>query len=454
MKTKLSYFKITEYPNIIGLGAFTALTVIQTVLFVLWLIDNLYVNGEFLYRPLAAIVIMALSIYGLTNIISEKVMKNKTAVRIPICVLLSVYSVTLPITVSVCFDAIILALCVSLEFILISFAILYFYDRHEIRLYELLGMFGVLCVLCYLNRPGFWVGEIICLFFLGIQLVRNIKTKRKNISDKSWRNTLLLFLILVIIMLMPQYFRFNNIDFTKYYRTTGEQLAARMIVPYLDMEYYGDNEYLLGVIKSDEYSTLNSYDRFNYLVNRYRKDGLDMDEIWNNFYKNTFHRYKKQIALRYVKDTVKNYAAPFLTEKEMNSQLTKTHHGFYYERFSRQNPVLSDKYMSFGLKGLFAVTLAIVIQIVGAVIYDAITGKMKLRLSDGKHRIIEAVILVTVTGLSWTAVQTLFAFEGMSYAVSIGSTLTWVVAASFIFMRPRRKLQNESEEKRISKIRE
>lgn len=434
MKNKNIFLKITEYPNIIGFGAFTALTLIQTGLFVAWLTKNLCVNGEFLYRPLAAVIIMALSIYGLTHIIADKVMKKQTSQRIPMCILLSVYAVTLPITVSVCFDAIILALCVSLEFILIGFAILYFYDRHEIRLYELLGMFGVLCALCYLNRPAFWVGEIICLVFLGIQLVRNIKTKRKNISDKSWRNTLLLFLILVIIMLMPQYFRFNNISFTRYYRTTGEQLSARIIVPYLDKEYYeGNNEYLLGVIKADEYGTLNSFDRFNSLVNRYEKDGLDMDEIWSNFYKNSFHRYKKQIAVRYVKDTLKNYAAPFMIEKEMKAQLIKTHHGFYYERFARQNPSLSNLYMSFGLKGLFATVAAIILQLAGAVIYDGITGKMKLRLSDGKHRIIEAVILVTVTGLAWTAVQTLFAFEGMSYAVSIGSTLIWIIAASFIW---------------------
>ena len=152
---------------------------------------------------------MAAVVFILTMTIVKKVAGSKTKFFCYGTVVL--YVMTLPTVLSVNFNATLYAICVSLLMLLVFFALRYFYGVHTRRLWCLIGIFALLVVLSYLNRGAFWIGVFITFLFLTITLIRNIGIKGRNMADKSWRNTLLLFCILVIIMLMPQYFTYNNI---------------------------------------------------------------------------------------------------------------------------------------------------------------------------------------------------------------------------------------------------
>ena len=433
-----------EYTNIIGTGAFVALTLVQSVFAIIWLSLNTFAGEEgsktlFRYKGLGSLVIMALVLFLLAHTMIKNVMGcNIKAIYYIVFV---VYMISLPITISVNFDATLFAVCLSLLFLLLTFALRYFYGEHERRLFHLIGIFVILIVLSYLNRAAFWTGVSEAFLFLTIQLIRNIGIRRKNISDKSWRNTLLLFCILIIIMLIPQYCTYNNIKHTLYHQSIEEQLSARILVPYMDYEMNeSNNEYLLGVIRRADYAKGHSYRDFKRIIHRYEEDGLDMDTIWKNLYTNVYYRYKKTIAKRYAKDLLNGYAAPFLIKDEMHSEEIVTHHGFYYGQFERNTPILSDTYMRFALTGLFAVIAVFVVQGASVVIIDLVKGKYKVRLEEGSHKIIEAIVLVAFLSLVCTALQTLFGLEGTSYVVSFGSTLSWIVFSLFIFFRNKREV--------------
>lgn len=439
MKEKRTkYDLITKYPNIIGSAILTALSVVQLGMFVLWLSKNLVTNDEgFAFKGTIALVLCATTVFMLTKIIVEKVVKN-TKLTWPYITVLTVYIMTLPTAVSVCFNAVLYAVCFTLTMILSGAIILYFYGKHEKRLVVLIVMFAVLCALGFLNRAAFWTGITESFIFLSIQLYRNLRTKRKNIADKSWRNTLLLFCILIIIMLLPQYFKYNDVQATLYTKSVREQVAARAVVPYLENEMMeSDEKYLLGVINRDDYDPGHGYESFNFLMHRYEQDGLDMEEIWNNLYSNAYHRYGKQIFARYAKNTVKGWAAPLLVQSEMSNELIDTHHGYYYGLFQDAAPVIADKYMAFGLLGLKAIFIILAIQLMASVIIDIAKGRFKKKLEEGEHRKIEALAMLLCMGLLWTANQTLFSLEGMSYVVSIGSVITWLLLASFVWIKKR-----------------
>ncbi len=423
------YKKITKYPNFIGAAAFTGLTAVQTVLFVIWVCKNFSVKG------IAGTALMGAAIFAFIKILVDKVIK-KEGKLIPYMIVATLYIVTLPIVASVNFHASMIGLCATLLLLSVIFSILYFYGEHNRRLRVLVCMFADLCLLGYLNRPAFWAGVGEALIFLLIQLIRNLKTKKANISDKSWRNTLLLFLILVIIMLLPQYFRFNEMKVVRYEKTASEQLAARFIVPYFMMDQYDTNErYLLGVIKENEYDANHSYSEFNRLMARYEADGLDMEEIWRNLYKNTYYKYGKDAAKQFVKDMIDNTFGPFRIMSNMKDESRKTHHGYYYGLFENESPILSDRYMNFGLSGLFVVTLALLLQAIGLCIIDLVTGKFKIKLEEGRHRRIEAIILVIAAGILWVVCQTLFSLAGASYVVGIYATITWILIAPFVWFQ-------------------
>lgn len=426
--TMNKYKKITEYPNLAGVAAFTALTAVQTVLFVMWVIYNFSLKG------FGCMLLMGASIFFLLKIIVEKVIKRKHV--IPGILVISIYIITLPTVASVNFNAPATSLCVTFLLLLVTFMNMYFYGEHDKRLIELVCMFVGLCALGYLNRPAFWAGVGEALIFLAIQLYRNIKTKRKNISDKSWRNTLLLFLILVIIMLLPQYFRFNGMKVVRYEKTAEEQLAARFIVPYISYDMFEtEDKYLLGVIKGNEYDATHPYRDFNRLMARYAADGLDMDEIWSNLYKNTYYSYRSYMAKQYLKDVVYNGFGPFFMMRDMKDSEIKSHHGYYYGLFQNNKPVLSNKYMKFGLWGLLITASIIVLQTVGALIINLISGDYKKKLKEGIHGRIESIVLTASAGILWTLCQTLFSFAGTSYVVGIYTTITWVLITSFIWFR-------------------
>lgn len=421
------YNIITKYPNLIGAAAFLALTAVQSVMFVMWLWFNFSIKG------IGCSLLMGVSIFFLLKTIVDRVVKRKEKIT-PNLVALTVYIITLPNVVNVNFNASIIGLCATLIVLLVIFVNMYFYGEHDKRLIVLICMFVDLCALGYLNRPAFWTGIAETMLFLIIQLYRNLKTKRNNIADKSWRNTLLLFLILVIIMLLPQYFRFNNIKAVRYEKTASEQLAARVIVPYLaDDKYEYGERFLLGVVKTNEFDANHSYREFNRLMARYKADGLDMDVIWKNLYRNTYYKYGKDVAKQYIKDVLGNGFAPICLLKDMNNSERKSHFGYYYGLFQENKPIESVKYMKFGLYGLLAVTIVIILQTVVLLATELIKGEFKKKFEEGRHRRIEAIIQVIAAGVFWTLFETLFSLEGVSWAAGIYATITWLLISSFVW---------------------
>ena len=443
MESKTNNKNFLDYLNTVGIAAFSALTLVQTVLAVSWLVKNIFApkNGKefyFHYKETGSLVFMAAVVFILTMTIVKKVVGSKMKFYCYGTVVL--YVMTLPTVLSVNFNATLYAICVSILMLLVFFGLRYFYGVHTRRLWCLIGIFALLVVLSYLNRGSFWIGVFITFLFLTITLIRNIGIKGRNMADKSWRNTLLLFCILVIIMLMPQYFTYNNINHTLYHQPAKEQIAARVIIPYLDYEKDEKNEeYLLGVIKNADYDSGHSYRNFKKIIHRYEEDKLDMDVIWENLYKNAYYRYKNTIAKRYVRDVVRGLFAPVLVESEMKSETLVTHHGYYFASFEENCPKLADTYFSFGLKGLFVTSIIILIQCVTIGIIRISKIKQAFKPEEGKHKKTEAVVLVLCLGISWTVVQTLFALEGTSFVSSIGSTIIWVLLSSFIWFNNKEK---------------
>ena len=443
MESKTNNKNFLDYLNTVGIAAFSALTLVQSVLAVSWLVKNIFApkNGKefyFHYKETGSLVFMAAVVFILTMTIVKKVVGSKMKFYCYGTVVL--YVMTLPTVLSVNFNATLYAICVSILMLLVFFGLRYFYGVHTRRLWCLIGIFALLVVLSYLNRGSFWIGVFITFLFLTITLIRNIGIKGRNMADKSWRNTLLLFCILVIIMLMPQYFTYNNINHTLYHQPAKEQIAARVIIPYLDYEKDEKNEeYLLGVIKNADYDSGHSYRNFKKIIHRYEEDKLDMDVIWENLYKNAYYRYKNTIAKRYVRDVVRGLFAPVLVESEMKSETLVTHHGYYFASFEENCPKLADTYFSFGLKGLFVTSIIILIQCVTIGIIRISKIKQAFKPEEGKHKKTEAVVLVLCLGISWTVVQTLFALEGTSFVSSIGSTIIWVLLSSFIWFNNKEK---------------
>ena len=437
MELKGNNKKIFEYINIAGIAAFYAFTLIQTVFAVIWLAQNVAAgeNGKkivFHYKETGSYVVMAAVVFLLLYTLVKKVIRSRA--KFYVYAPVALYIMTLPTVLSVCFNSTLFAGCISVAMLLLYFSLRYFYGVHERRLWFLIGILATLVLLSYFNRAAFWVGIIETFVFLTIQLIRNIRIRGKNIADKSWRNTLLLFCILVIIVLMPQYFAYNHINHTLYHQPAREQLAARLIVPYLDYEKSEKNEeYLLGVIKNVDYDTLHSYRNFKRIIYRYEEDKLDMDAIWDNQYRNAYYRYRNTMVKRYVRDVARGVLSPFLLESEMNSETLVTRHGYYFAEFEKNCPVLSDNYFRFSLKGLFAFTLFIAVQLFAILVIRISKIKQELKPEEGRHGRIEAVIMLFVTGFFWTAIQTLFSLEGTSYVSGIGAVIIWILFSSFIW---------------------
>ena len=435
--------KTTEYLNIIGTAFFTAVTLIQSVMAVIWIANNLFAgeNGKttvFHYKELGIFAAMAATVFLLLRTIAINVLEGK-AKFIHIAIV-TAYIMSIPTVLGVVFNSTLFALCITLFSLILLFSLRYFYGMHERRLFHLIGIFVILAVLSYFNRGAFWCGVFETFVFLTIQLIRNIGIRRKNMSDKSWRNTLLLFCILVIIMLIPQYCSYNNIKHTLYSQSVEEQLAARVIVPYVEYEKIEKkDEYLLGVIRNADYGLGHPYRNFKRIMHRYEEDNLNMDEIWKNLYKNAYYRYKNTIAKRYARDVIRGTLAPFVTESDMHSPTLITHHGYYYSLFEKNAPEFSNVYMKFGLKALFAIALIIALQVAIAIVTDIVTGQFKIKLEEGRHKKIEAVVLIICFGLTWTLVQTLFSLEGTSFVTSIGAVETWILTASLIWFKNYKK---------------
>ncbi len=432
-----------QYLNIAGAACFTGLTAIQTVLAVIWLSKNIFAgeNGKsvvFHYKEIGSFVFMGVVMFFLVQNIVKKVIGCE--VRFFQYLSVMIYVMTLPVVLSINFNATLYAVCLSLLLLLVLFSLRYFYGIHEHRLYELIGVFAILLVLSYLNRAAFWTGVIETFLFLTIQLIRNIKIRRKNMGDKSWRNTLLLFCILIIIMLLPQYCTYNNINHTLYHQSFEEQLAARVIVPYLEYEKKDKaEEYLLGVIRNADYGYGHPYRNFKNIIHRYEEDGLDMDTVWKNFYSNAYYRYRKSIAKRYLRDFARGLASPFLIESEMHSDMLPTHHGYYYGLFEENAEDISGNYMKFSLLMLEGVSAAVFVQTLALIISDIVKGKFKLKIEEGRHKRIEAVLLIACFGITMTAIQTLFSLEGTSYVSGMAPILTWFLIATFTWFRRYRK---------------
>lgn len=430
---------IIKYPNLVGMAIFTAITIIQSGLFIGWLSKNLVVYSEVAgkyqlqYKGLGSMLLMAGVLFWLLDILVKKVVGKEVNV-LPGLIVTTVYIMTIPTLVSLHFSTPIYGICLTLLMLNTVFACQYFYDRHDLRLYRLIGMFAILCELGYLNRTAFWAGIIETFVFLSIQLYRNLRTKRNNIADKSWRNTLLLFCILIIIVLMPQYFNYNNVHAARYNYSVRQQLAARFITPYLELERVEKKEeYLLGVVRAGDYGLGHNYRNFNEIMYRYESDNLDMEEIWHNLYANTGYRYSKTIAKRYMKNTVRGLFAPFLVQSEMDSKDIMTHHGYYYGLFQNNSPVIANRYMRFGLFSLMLVSIAILIQLLVKIVIDCLSGKFKARIHAGEHKVIEAIILALCVCFAYLMIQTLFSLEGSSYVVSACSTIGWISSATFLW---------------------
>lgn len=445
-ESKSEQVNIFKFINILGISAFAALTLVQSLLSVIWLYGRVFSTTEekklvFDYKGLVAFLLLGVTFFFLIKIITEKVIGNK--VKPWYFIAITAYILSIPQVESLIFDATLFAVCFVFELLLIICFIVYFYGEHEMRLFGLIGIFAILVILSILNRPAFWLGELLTVVFLTIQLVRNIKTKKKNIGDKSWRNTLLLFCILIIIMLMPEYCRYNNIKHTLYHSSVNEQLAARFLVPYLEKEKIeGNTEYLLGVIDEGEFYPGRPYEEFKRIMHSYEDDGYDMDVIWSNLYHNAYYKYRRRWAINYAKNLANGYIMPFVMLKEMDSTNVLSHHGHYYSLFQKNNPYISNIYMKFGTYGLMGVTAVLIIQLLGVVILDIVKGKFKLKVETGHHMRIEAVIFIFVLLIFWNVLQTLFALEGVSYIVSIPSTVALLAMIPFAWLRDIGKKDN------------
>ena len=128
--------------------------------------------------------------------------------------------------------------------------------------------------------------------------------------------------------------------------------------------------------------------------------------------------------------------------KEMDSTNVLSHHGHYYSLFQKNNPYISNIYMKFGTYGLMGVTAVLIIQLLGVVILDIVKGKFKLKVETGHHMRIEAVIFIFVLLIFWNVLQTLFALEGVSYIVSIPSTVALLAMIPFAWLRDIGKKDN------------
>ena len=105
-KTKTKNF--LEYLNTAGIAAFSALTLVQTVLAVSWLVKNIFApkNGKefyFHYKETGSLVFMAAVVFILTMTIVKKVAGSKTKFFCYGTVVL--YVMTLPPVLSVNFNA-------------------------------------------------------------------------------------------------------------------------------------------------------------------------------------------------------------------------------------------------------------------------------------------------------------------------------------------------------------
>jgi hypothetical protein len=431
--------KIKEYANIPASGIFLAYTIIQTILFCVWFAKE----AAFIVRTagmmsLVKESVIILLIFGCMFLsvknISDLVVKNKLKPYYHI--VLALFITTSPLVVSMVVASTVFAVSIIFIMMLLYFCNRYFYGNHEKRLYHIIGVFALLFMLQIVNRAAFWCGEAITFLFLTIQLIRNIITKRKNISDKSWRNTLLLFCILIIIVLIPQYCNYNNIHHTLYYQSLREQLAARFIVPFVESEKVdGNYEYLLGVIEKDDYAYERSYNSFKEIIHRYEEDNLDMDEIWDNLYRNMHYRYFKIAVDRYLKDSTRNLFSAFLIKKEANSIELNSHHGYYYGLFQNASPKLSSIYMTFGIIGICVVSAAAFIQAIIICVIDLITGKMKSRIASGNHPKIEAVLLILTATITWNFIQTLFSLTGTSYIIGAGALIICYSLIPILWLR-------------------
>ena len=431
--------KIKEYANIPASGIFLAYTIIQTILFCVWFAKE----AAFIVRTAGVMSlvkesVIILLIFGCMFLsvknISDLVVKNKLKPYYHI--VLALFITTSPLVVSMVVASTVFAVSIIFIMMLLYFCNRYFYGNHEKRLYHIIGVFALLFMLQIVNRAAFWCGEAVTFLFLTIQLIRNIITKRKNISDKSWRNTLLLFCILIIIVLIPQYCNYNNIHHTLYHQSLREQLAARFIVPFVESEKVdGNYEYLLGVIEKDDYAYERSYNSFKEIIHRYEEDELDMDEIWNNLYRNMYYRYFKTAVNRYLKDSTRNLFSAFLIKKEANSIELNSHHGYYYGLFQNASPKLSSIYMSFGIVGICFASVAAFIQALILCVIDMITGKMKSRIASGNHAKIEAVLLILTATITWNFIQTLFSLTGTSYIIGAGALIICYSLIPILWLR-------------------
>ena len=431
--------KIKEYANIPASGIFLAYTIVQTVLFILWYIKEaayiIRTSGVFsLIKESVIFLLIFGCVFLSVKNITDLVVKNKLKPYYHI--VLALFITTSPLVISMVIASTVFAVSIVFIMMLLYFCNRYFYGNHEKRLYHIIGVFALLFMLQIVNRAAFWCGEAITFLFLTIQLIRNIITKRKNISDKSWRNTLLLFCILIIIVLIPQYCNYNSIHHTLYHQSLREQLAARFIVPFVESEKVdGNYEYLLGVIEKDDYAYERSYNSFKEIIHRYEEDELDMDEIWNNLYKNMYYRYFKTAVNRYLKDSTRNLFSAFLIKKEANSIELNSHHGYYYGLFQNASPKLSSIYMTFGIVGICVVSAAAFIQAIIICVIDLITGKMKSRIASGNHPKIEAVLLILCAAITWNYFETLFSLTGTSYIIGAGTIILLSSLLPILFCR-------------------
>ena len=202
-------------------------------------------------------------------------------------------------------------------------------------------------------------------------------------------------------MLMPQYCNYNNITHTLYKQSVREQLSARFIVPYVEYEKtQKDNEYLLGVIERDDFTVEHPFKKFREIIYRYEQDNLDMDVIWDNLYKNSYYRYRKDAAKKYIRDFASTLFSVFTVLNDMKNPDINTTHGYYVGRFSKGNPVFAYSYFRFGMTAQMVVYICLIIQTAIISVVDFIFGKNKIKIEEGNHRITEAILLMLCTVLS------------------------------------------------------
>ena len=108
MKTKTKNKNFLEYLNTVGIAAFSALTIIQTVFACIWLARNIAApkNGRefyFHYKETGSFVLMAAVVFILTMTIVKKVAGSKAKFYCYGVIVL--YVMTLPTVLSVNFNA-------------------------------------------------------------------------------------------------------------------------------------------------------------------------------------------------------------------------------------------------------------------------------------------------------------------------------------------------------------